>query len=271
MRHHGQVPAIGRAECSNACRRAIGVEGVRLCVPAMVIHVPQGHKPFPLNAPLQRWVWELKPALAMCRPSAKDAALHAREPHALALLHPQVHKARFEPRRVVVRQARCGLFGHGTRAKGHPLEAVLELATVTDPEREGVVTLVELLQLRCHGGLEPGRRRPALGRAQRVGIGEAAHEGRTAELLEPDGAPCQVRHGHVPGLEAGQPEGRCHLPITVAALLADDRHLRRFARQLPLRRGARDGRVDEGRAARGHAPLLLLDACGIGLQHLKGK
>mmetsp|Transcript_65271 Transcript_65271/g.169586 ORF Transcript_65271/g.169586 Transcript_65271/m.169586 type:complete len:363 (+) Transcript_65271:646-1734(+) len=205
-------------------------------------------------------------ALAVSDPDAELRALHALEPNrgGGGLLDAHGREARLEAAAEVMDEARLLLDGQrfSIFGAGHPAQERKQLATVANPKGERVRPLAEGLELRLQLRAQEYATRPPLRRVQRVRIAEAADEGGPAEVVKRDAALDQVAHVHVPSLEAGEVERGRHLPVTVRALLPDDRHA-----VLPGR--GEDGvgsRLRSERELEGrclpvlHAPLLLLDA-----------
>ncbi len=121
-----------------------------------------------------------------------------------------------------------------------------ELAAVAYAERERVLAGIEAVErLLCLGVVEECAR-PALGRAEHVGVGEASAEDNHVHLVQSLAAGDEVGHCHVLDIEAGEIERIRHLALAVGAFLAyyGSTHARRLtAVGVDAERGERAGKL----------------------------
>lgn len=204
--HHGQMATVRGADAGGGEVGAVGAAGV------LVVGVAEDDVVIGLGA------GEGELALAVGHPDAEFAAGERTEHHAGVLGDGDAEELRLKLVRSVVEHLGFGLAGGGA----YQSEFHHQLAAVADTEGEGVGAAVEAVE----GGLgfrvvEEGAG-PALGRAEDVGVGEAAAEDYHLYVVQRFAARGEVGHGYVLHVEAGQMEGIGHLPLAIGALLADD-------------------------------------------------
>ena len=180
-------------------------------------------------------------------------------------------KAGLEATAGVLDKARLLLVGDPR--PGDPAEQGQKLATVADTQAEGVGPSVEVLELPPESVVETDDTGPPLGRVQNIGIAETTHRHHPAESIQLDPTAQQIGHDDVPGLEAGGVEGRGHLPVTVAALLAQDgdRDLVAALEDVRVRLAGGQRALRIGAGAMAEARALLLDKLRVGLEPVESE
>ena len=162
---------------------------------------------------------ELGEAFAVGDGDGEDAAFHAGEEDAGALLYLEGGDAGFEAFGFVLHEARPGV-GAGDDA----VEVAHHLAAVAHAEGKAVFAGEEGGEFVAGAGIEECALGPAFTGSEDVAIAEATAGHEAAEIFQRNASADDVGHVDVHGLEAGAGEGGGHLDFAVHALLAEDRH-----------------------------------------------
>eukprot|EP00962_Isochrysis_galbana_P010271 scaffold2835_cov105-Isochrysis_galbana.AAC.16 len=154
VRHHGEVPSVGRAERRDAVGGAVGVVRVGLGDGDVVVHIPEGGQLSVEHCLERAGLREVRTAFSVGHPHAERRALHPAEENGGRRLDLNRRPSRLEPARGVVDEARLLDVAQRRLGGGHPTEQSHQLAAVAHAQREGVGAIAEGVELRSRRARE---------------------------------------------------------------------------------------------------------------------
>ena len=217
MGHDREVPAVGGAEGRYSVCRSVGVERVLHGRRTPVVHVADRRKRAGLDLSQDLLFREKRPSFPVGHPDPQGGAFHSLEHDGRAREDPHGRKPGLEPSGQVVDEPRLMLvldpFPWDPAEKRH------QLASVADPEAEGVRPVVEPPELFEDISVELDHSGPPLRGVEHVRVAEPPDERHPPEVVQPDRSFEKVGHGDVPDVESGLVKRGGHLPVAVASFL----------------------------------------------------
>lgn len=180
MRHHRQVTSVLRADRSDAFGASVRVHRILLGRDHVVVDVVERDGARGLEVLQNALILEGEATFAVRHPTSDDGAAHPSQHDRLARLHPNGAPSTLKSARAIVqkRHRRDSI----VRRFFDPSDEAHQLAAIADAQRERILAVLEIVELRFEMFAEADRRRPAFGRSQRVGVAETSGEDNAAVL-----------------------------------------------------------------------------------------